>query len=54
MDNKNNLFIPAGLFIGLGIGKALGNVGAGLFIGLGMGFLISTLVYMGMSKKKER
>ena len=33
------VFIPAGLFIGMGIGFAANNVVAGLFIGLGAGFL---------------
>jgi len=32
--------IPAGLFIGMGIGFALDELVAGLFIGLGAGFLI--------------
>jgi len=31
--------IPAGLFIGLGIGFLIDNVTAGLFLGLGGGFL---------------
>ena len=33
------LFIPAGLFIGMGIGWAIGNFLPGMFIGLGVGFL---------------
>ena len=33
------LFIPAGLFIGMGIGWAMGYLVQGLFIGLGAGFL---------------
>jgi hypothetical protein len=32
------IFIPAGLFIGMGIGWALDYMVAGLFIGLGAGF----------------
>jgi len=35
----SGLFIPAGLFIGMGIGWALGYLVQGLFIGLGTGFL---------------
>jgi len=31
--------IPAGLFIGMGIGFLVGNITAGIFIGLGSGFL---------------
>ncbi len=34
------LFVPAGLFIGLGIGWAVGQMLPGLFIGLGCGFLV--------------
>ena len=33
-------FIPAGLFIGLGIGLLTGQVAGFLMIGLGVGFLI--------------
>jgi hypothetical protein len=33
------LFIPAGLFIGMGIGWALGYLIQGMFIGLGAGFI---------------
>lgn len=36
--------IPAGLFIGIGIGFAVDEVIAGLFIGLGAGFLIMLIV----------
>ncbi len=36
---NSGLFIPAGLFIGTGIGWALGHLVQGLFIGLGAGFL---------------
>ncbi len=32
------LFIPAGLFIGMGIGWALGYLVQGLLVGLGAGF----------------
>lgn len=45
MKRKYNagLFIPAGLFLGMGIGWALGYLTAGLFIGLGGGFLLFAL-----------
>ena len=36
--------IPAGLFIGMGIGFAIDELVAGLFIGLGAGFLIMLIV----------
>ena len=44
----SGLFIPAGLFIGMGIGWTLGYLVQGLFIGLGAGFLgmaIARLVF---------
>jgi hypothetical protein len=34
------LFIPAGLFIGMGVGWATDNFLPGMFIGLGTGFLV--------------
>ncbi len=36
--NIGGLFIPAGLFIGMGMGFITGNLPAWLFIGLGAGF----------------
>jgi hypothetical protein len=41
--NTNRFFIPAGLFIGLGIGLAIDKAAAGVFIGFGGGFLLSAL-----------
>ena len=38
------LFIPAGLFIGMGIGWALGYLVQGMFIGLGAGFVAFALI----------
>jgi hypothetical protein len=34
----SGLFIPAGLFIGMGIGWAINDFLPGMFIGLGIGF----------------
>ena len=52
-DNKKSkakiaggLLIPAGLFIGMGIGWALGYMVQGLFIGLGGGFLLYAAVVL--------
>ena len=42
--NAGGLFIPAGLFIGMGIGWALGYLVQGLFIGLGAGFLVFAIM----------
>ena len=38
------VFIPAGLFIGMGVGWAIDNFLPGMFIGLGAGFLLFALV----------
>jgi len=35
---RGDIFIPAGLFLGFGIGFALGNIPAGILIGFGGGF----------------
>ena len=40
----SGLFIPAGLFLGMGIGWTLGYLVPGLFIGLGAGFLAMAIV----------
>ena len=37
------LFIPAGLFVGMGIGFLTNNLVAGMFIGLGAGFALFAL-----------
>ena len=47
MDHKRhsrNMFIPAGIFIGLGIGIFIKQVGACVLIGLGAGMLLSAIV----------
>jgi hypothetical protein len=46
--DMGGLFIPAGLFIGMGFGFIYDNLIAGLFIGLGAGFAafgISALIF---------
>jgi len=40
----SGLCIPAGLFMGMGIGWALGYLVQGMFVGLGAGFLGMALV----------
>lgn len=37
--NPSGLFIPAGIFIGMGFGFLFGDLVAGLFIGMGGGFI---------------
>jgi len=45
------LFIPAGLFLGMGFGFLIDNLVGGLFIGLGAGFLLFALT--SLLKKKN-
>ena len=40
----SGIFIPAGIFIGMGVGFATDSLVPGLFIGLGAGFLLFALV----------
>ncbi len=42
----SGLFIPAGLFIGMGIGWLFDALVQGMLIGLGIGFLIFALVLL--------
>lgn len=42
--NKSDWLIPAGLFIGLGVGLITGEVAGFLLIGLGAGFLFTYLL----------
>ena len=46
----SGLCIPAGLFIGMGIGWALDYLVQGLFIGLGGGFLAMAIVELTLGK----
>jgi hypothetical protein len=39
-EDHTGLFIPAGLFVGLGLGGIYGQFGLGALIGLGVGFLL--------------
>ena len=40
------LFIPAGLFIGMGIGWAFDYLVQGMFVGLGVGFLLFGIIML--------
>ena len=46
MKTAGGIFIPAGLFIGMGVGWALGYLVQGLFVGLGVGFLLLGIAYL--------
>ncbi|MFO7889528.1 MAG: hypothetical protein R6V04_04240 [bacterium] len=48
----SGLFIPGGIFIGMGIGWALGYLAQGLFIGLGFGFIAMAITQAVLMKKK--
>ncbi len=50
-EDKGALFIPAGLFLGMGWGFLSGNLVSGLFLGLGLGFLLFAIV--NLLKKKN-
>lgn len=47
--HRNRHLIPAGLFIGLGVGLLLNYPGPGLLIGMGLGVIASTLLSPGVS-----
>jgi len=38
-QKSSGLFIPAGLFVGLGLGFIFNQIVAGIFLGLGVGFV---------------
>lgn len=48
-EDKSGLFIPAGLFLGMGLGFLLGNFIAWFFIGFAAGF-----VGMAIAKYSEK
>jgi len=52
-ENPEGLAIPAGLFIGFGIGFLTNNLVAWMFIGLGIGFLTMFIALL-LRKKKGK
>ena len=44
------VFIPAGLFIGMGIGFLTDKLVAGMYIGLGVGFLLFVISFLLIKK----
>lgn len=50
-DDVSGMFIPAGLFIGMGIGFLTGNLVAWLFIGMGAGFIAKILFHPQIKRK---
>ena len=47
-EDRAGIFVPAGIFLGLGFGFLISNVPAGLFNGMGLGFTA-----MAISKHKN-
>ena len=47
----SGLFIPAGIFLGMGIGWIFGYLVQGIFIGLGLGFLAMVIVMLRRPKE---
>jgi hypothetical protein len=43
-DDRSGFFVPAGIFLGMGIGFLTGNLVGWLFVGLGTGFLAMALI----------
>ena len=50
-DDQSGLFIPAGLFIGMGVGFIIEQLVGGIFLGLGLGFLGMALTKIQKKKK---
>jgi hypothetical protein len=50
-DDRGALFIPAGLFLGMGFGFLYNVLVEGMFIGLGTGFLLFAIVHA-LTKKR--
>ncbi len=50
-EDRTDWFIPAGMFIGLGIGLITNQVPGYLLIGLGVGFLISAIIAICKKRK---
>ena len=46
------LFIPAGIFIGMGVGFIIDNLVGGLFVGMGLGFFAFALTAIFARKDK--
>lgn len=49
-DDRSGLFLPAGIFIGMGVGFIMNQLVGGLFVGLGVGFLFMAI----FSSKKNK
>ncbi len=50
IDDPAGLFIPAGLFVGMGVGFLIDNFVGPMFIGLGVGFVLFAIFSFGKKK----
>ncbi len=55
MKNTNSgVLVPAGIFIGMGVGFIIDELVGGLFIGLGAGFLLMVIVELFSNKESKK
>lgn len=52
-NDWGGLFIPAGLFIGLGLGFIFGQIVGGVLLGLGVGFLGMAIAKLSTRQKRR-
>lgn len=52
-EDRSGLFVPAGLFLGMGVGFFTDQIVGGIFVGLGLGFLGMAIAKGKDSKKEE-
>lgn len=50
-EDHSGLFVPAGIFIGMGFGFLYNQLVAGLFLGLGVGFVLMALSRLFFNKR---
>lgn len=48
---KGSLFIPAGLFLGMGLGFLYNQITVGIFLGLGSGFIVYAITNLFKKRK---
>ncbi len=49
-EDRSGLFVPAGIFLGLGFGFLYDQLVAGLFLGLGAGFVLMAIAHFWCKK----
>lgn len=48
---RGGLFIPAGIFLGMGVGFLIDNLVGGMFVGFGVGFLAFAITAVAIKDK---